>query len=1028
MRRILTILLLFPLALLFWLAIAGGALLWVVFTPERLTPIVQHQLDRHMPYESSVQRVELSLFSTFPQLSLQLQDLCIVSPFGDAPSDTLLYLERLNGAIDTRALRQEGNLVIRQFVMRKGYLNLYTDSLGQSNFHQLLDAFSAEPAEPREADLSLPLIELEQVRFDGLDIHFEDRAADLHAVVRGLTAGFGGRLVDEHLGGHLLLEDALVSLQHGDIRYLDNARVKAEIPAEIDTATLLATLTDASFSLDETHALLSGSVQASDGIHADLLFRISGLSVNEVVRLTPPSLLAPLGAFEAEGMADVHGHLQGTMDPSLLPRMDMTIRLANGTLRHEWVPQPLSRLNGTLRLHSEGGENARMDLELVHLEGRSPRSAIKTSGTLEDLMADVRFALVSDVDLQLGEWKAWLPQNMDLHLDGRVTGRANTRFSLSQALNLEVEKMGLSGQMAVYDLDFHLDTIGLSAGRSQFDFRLPNTGAASEHLGFAGLSFRSGQVDFTGGRQIQGSVSNLSLQAETADIRDTARVPSISAGFGADALWVVADTIDLLLDVPSATIRLSASPGDPREAVVHLEYANDGMRTSAGPHALNTGYVRLETDLRQDSSQEALYLQWLANGFVELYNGRVATTFLPYPVEVPAIAMHFDPETFNIYQSYFRLDQSDFGFSGVLNNVLSFARGDSLLVGDFRFESDHTDLAQLMGLTSGLGTEEAAVGQIPEQSVTPGGHEHSPGEFPSRGEPGSKPLRPEEAGPNGQPGKGTFAGPYMVPQGMDLNLEAFVRQATLGLDTIVDIRGDVRVSDGILVLDGLTFTTPAADMQLTAMYRTPRKNHLYLGIDYHMLDVDISRLLEMIPDIDTLMPMLRSFEGSGEFHLAVETYLDSLYNIKMSTLRGAASIRGQDLVLMDGETFAEIARTLRFTRRAENRVDSLAAEFTIFREEIDVYPFLIVMDRYQAVVGGRHNFDMSFNYHISVVDSPLPFRLGVDVSGTMDNLNYRVTSARYAELYRPVSRRAVQSHQLELRRIIREALITNIQQ
>lgn len=273
-----------------------------------------------------------------------------------------------------------------------------------------------------------------------------------------------------------------------------------------------------------------------------------------------------------------------------------------------------------------------------------------------------------------------------------------------------------------------------------------------------------------------------------------------------------------------------------------------------------------------------------------------------------------------------------------------------------------------------------------------------------------------------------FSGPYMVPQGVDLSLQAFVRQATLGPDTISDIRGDVRVSDGILVLDGLTFTTPAADMQLTAMYRTPRKNHLYLGIDYHMLDVDLGRLLEMIPDIDTLMPMLRSFEGSGEFHLAVETYLDSLYNIKKSTLRGAASIRGQDLVLMDGETFAEIARTLRFTRRAENRVDSLSAEFTIFREEIDVYPFLIVMDRYRAVVGGRHNFDMSFNYHISVVDSPLPFRLGVDVTGTMDQLNYRVTSARYAELYRPVARRAVESHQLELRRMIRDALITNIRE
>jgi hypothetical protein len=131
-------------------------------------------------------------------------------------------------------------------------------------------------------------------------------------------------------------------------------------------------------------------------------------------------------------------------------------------------------------------------------------------------------------------------------------------------------------------------------------------------------------------------------------------------------------------------------------------------------------------------------------------------------------------------------------------------------------------------------------------------------------------------------------------------------------------------------------------------------------------------------------------------------------------------------VLLDGETFSEIARTLRFNKRTENRVDSLSAEFTIFREEIDVYPFLIVMDRYRAVVGGRHNFDLSFDYHITVVDSPLPVRLGIDIKGNMDDFNYRLAPTRYAEFYRPASRRIVENKQLELRRMIREALTQKV--
>ncbi len=82
-----------------------------------------------------------------------------------------------------------------------------------------------------------------------------------------------------------------------------------------------------------------------------------------------------------------------------------------------------------------------------------------------------------------------------------------------------------------------------------------------------------------------------------------------------------------------------------------------------------------------------------------------------------------------------------------------------------------------------------------------------------------------------------------------------------------------------------------------------------------MMDVEISELLTMIPDIDSIMPMLRSFGGRGEFHIAAETYLDSLYNVKKSTLRGSASIKGNNLVLMDGQTFSEIAKKLRFSKK-----------------------------------------------------------------------------------------------------------------
>jgi hypothetical protein len=321
--------------------------------------------------------------------------------------------------------------------------------------------------------------------------------------------------------------------------------------------------------------------------------------------------------------------------------------------------------------------------------------------------------------------------------------------------------------------------------------------------------------------------------------------------------------------------------------------------------------------------------------------------------------------------------------------VLSFFRKDSLLRGDFKFISSRTDINQLMNLTNGLGNENATKNTTTNTSSS---------------------------------------GPYMVPKGIDIQLHTAITKANLGKDTIKKISGDVRVKDGILVLDDLIFTTPAAKMQLTAMYKTPRKNHLYLGMDYHMLNIEIDELLKMIPDIDSIMPMLRSFDGKGEFHIAAETYLDSTYSPKKSTIRASSSIRGQDLVLLDGSTFSEISKKLRFNKRTKNKIDSLSAEFTVFKQEIDVYPFLIVMDKYHAVVEGRHNFDLSFDYHISLVDSPLPVKLGLDIAGTLEKMKYKLVKCKYADMYRPTSRKTVQSKQLELRKVIRDALVKKVKE
>ena len=134
------------------------------------------------------------------------------------------------------------------------------------------------------------------------------------------------------------------------------------------------------------------------------------------------------------------------------------------------------------------------------------------------------------------------------------------------------------------------------------------------------------------------------------------------------------------------------------------------------------------------------------------------------------------------------------------------------------------------------------------------------------------------------------ANPFIVPKDVNVKLNTHINRCIAFGNDLNQLGGSVTVNDGVAILDQIGFTCKAARMQLTGVYKSPRVNHLFTGLDFHLLDIDIDELIDMIPSIDTLVPMLSAFKGKADFHLAAECNLDAFYKPKMSTLLGAAAI------------------------------------------------------------------------------------------------------------------------------------------
>ena len=88
----------------------------------------------------------------------------------------------------------------------------------------------------------------------------------------------------------------------------------------------------------------------------------------------------------------------------------------------------------------------------------------------------------------------------------------------------------------------------------------------------------------------------------------------------------------------------------------------------------------------------------------------------------------------------------------------------------------------------------------------------------------------------------------------------------------------------------------AADVKTTMLYKASGKEKAYTGFDLRMDDIDVGALINFMPSLDSIVPMLRSFDGLVDFHMAAETDLDSTMMVDLPTLRAVAYIDGKDLV------------------------------------------------------------------------------------------------------------------------------------
>ena len=1052
--------------------------LYLVLSPKRLTSLVNKYAANFITCEYNIGKVDLTLFKSFPDMGLEIDDLVLINKSDKWESDTLAAIDECVVSLNLKKLLFGDAIIVNSCILSGGYINAYFDADGNNNF-DIFPPSEPETEDEPETESTAYSIDLEKIKLNNINLRYADAASNTAASVKGLDMVLKGNITEElivadmdlHINdvaaeiddttsiitavkqiavngkvkmagdninaktaittgelAFLMTGDSNIGANYnnlsvnynGDVRnynhikgvtdlkvngmtvamddekYVDNANISFNSPLEYDVEKFDAKFEKSEFKFNDIIIGFMGQLAMADpDIIMNMDVNTNTIVIGEAIKLIPESMRNEyLAGITVEGNVTLSTHIEGTYNEKSMPVVLADVDYNGGYFKMpDMLPYPLTNINTSV--HADIDLNNKSDIMLKSLGARMNKSVFAASGSVKDVMDKIDCNLNVKTDVDFNDIKSFLPK--ELIAQGSMKADINVKGTAEQFTNLDLMNTKVNGDLQCYNIDIkYCDTINLNTTGMDIAFELPNPSGNFLKNGLVYVQINGSDLNVDITNMMTMALNEFNLDAQVSNVLDDNAALAVASDYGCNKIDFVMDDMEM----HSSNVNVSAYllPSLTKGNIYYAAIYNSDSLSFAMGEEMSFATEALSVDVNADYDEKAddMLLKWNPKISLNLSNAVFAIKELSEQVNIPKIVMKYDEAGLDIEKSRIELGNSDFNLEGTLSNLYDHLKTGELLTGEFSFASDYTDVNQLMDLFSGMGSEE---GGETAQSDTAAD---------------STAVAME-------------GDPFMVPYGVDIKLHTLISNALAGNMEIHNVGGDLTIKDGILVLQEMGFTSEAAKMQLTALYKSKRKNHLYAGIDFHLLDIDIAEMIRILPDLDTIVPMLKSFAGNAEFHFAAETNLKSDYSLKYSTLKAACSIEGKDLVVLDTETFNRIKKLLLFSKKTDNKIDTLDVQFTVFKNEIDVYPFAISMDKYSAMLYGRHNLDMSYDYNIAVLRPAILNRLGVEIKGPdFDNMKFKVRRSKHRNMFKPEKRDYKEEKIAELKKIISNSLKDNV--
>lgn len=967
-------------SIVFLLAVTIGIAFQFVLTPEKITPKVVEAVNKNLNAELSIGAIELTFFKTFPNFKLELENGFILTRNDSiqesdfTSKDTLISFDYAVVSVNPIAFLNN-SIDVTKFLFENPSIYAYVSEEGDVNW-DILKAGKQKDSLPDQEIKDEKFnanINLEEISIISGNLVFDDHYSGNFMRLQGFDMDLSAEYNEKDIILELQTQsDNLIFRKKGNT-YTDELSLILNTDFHVNRSTKVIDLKNAKVGINDIQFVTEGTLHPNrleKQIDVDLQLDLEVPTLNTLIDLVPEAVFDKTDKYTAEGDVLIKADIKGVYKKGVIPAVNAHFKINNGSISYNDLPNQIDLIEADIvaYISPEINTGSHFNIENITLKGVGTEVNIKGKGVNLFDNADLDISVDGKIDLEA--LKKSFPFKQSINLAGAGEIHMASNFNVNDIRNQDYGKIQALGTLTMNQVVFHNETDSLNFVLNKADIHIEQdqnskllTDRPTKVIG-GKISIQ--KLEFKDGKKSNGNLDQLDVKFTTTAIKDSTKIAVMKATvLIKSGNLKLGDSLLAKLKYVNAHISIEPDKLNKKIPKIHSVFKIDstGIKSKGRFFAITKGAYEL-TSIRVDNN-------WPINGHISFDQLFAYTPTFPLLLKMPQTKITFKPGVISLDHAKLEIGESDIEATGKVYKIGEAFFDDKIFKGELEVNSALIDFNQfIQAINEGARLIEKSEQEILAQSQNS-----------NKTEVAEQPKS------------------FVVPQKLDLSLKSRFNKLKYKNFIVDDVGGVITIKDQKIDLANLQMTTMAAKMTTSAAYTSKEADVASLDFDFKIFDIDLSKLTELLPVLDTLLPMVDSFEGKVDARMKGSTIIDKNLDMNAASMNAMARVTGTNLVVLNGKTFEKMAKMLFFKNKEKNIIDTLEFAMIFKDKQIEIFPSMVTVDRYKVAIGGRHNLDLTYDYHVSILKSPMPFKAGIDLKGTEEEMDFKITKAKYKYLF-----------------------------